>query len=215
MNFAAMLRAIQGDCDTNIIATPSAITMDNQEAELKVAQEVPFITGQFTNTGGDNNGSVNPFQTVQREEVGTILKVTPQINATAATRCMLKIELESSSLAASSRRRGRPHHQQAHGQHQRADRGRRHRRARRPDPGQLARAASSACPILGRIPLIGACVQDAQPQTRQDQPHGVHPAEDPARRRADRDRDQREVQLHARRAAEGQRSASCCRCCRA
>ena len=45
VNFAAMLRAIQGDSNTNIIATPSAVTMDNQEAELKVAQEVPFVTG--------------------------------------------------------------------------------------------------------------------------------------------------------------------------
>src|SRR3569833_1481571 len=51
VNFAAILRAIQADSHTNIIATPSAITMDDQEAELKVAQEVPFITGSFTNSG--------------------------------------------------------------------------------------------------------------------------------------------------------------------
>ncbi len=69
-----MLRAIRSDANTNIIATPSAVTMDNQEAELKVAQEVPFVTGSFTNTGGGTSGSVNPFQTVQREEVGTILE---------------------------------------------------------------------------------------------------------------------------------------------
>ena len=53
--------------------------MDNQEAELKVAQEVPFVTGQYTNTSAATGGTVNPFQTIQREEVGTILKVTPQI----------------------------------------------------------------------------------------------------------------------------------------
>jgi general secretion pathway protein D len=97
VNFAAMLRAIQGDSTTNVIATPSAVTMDNQEAELKVAQEVPFITGSYTNTGGNNNGNVNPFTTVQREEVGTILKITPQINAEGAL-VQLKIELESSEL---------------------------------------------------------------------------------------------------------------------
>jgi general secretion pathway protein D len=68
--------------------------MDNQEAELKVAREVPFLTGQFSNTGG-NNGSVNPFQTIQRQEVGTILKVTPQISD---ENVMLKIEIESSEL---------------------------------------------------------------------------------------------------------------------
>jgi general secretion pathway protein D len=98
VNFAAMLRALRGDINSNVLATPSAITMDNQEAELKVAQEVPFVTGSFTNTGGNNNGNVNPFQTIQREEVGTILKLTPQINEGGSS-VMLKIELESSSLA--------------------------------------------------------------------------------------------------------------------
>src|ERR1700722_505391 len=48
VNFAAVLRAIRGDTNTNVVATPPAVTMDNQEAELKVAQEVPFVTGQFT-----------------------------------------------------------------------------------------------------------------------------------------------------------------------
>jgi general secretion pathway protein D len=99
VNFAAMLRAIRGDAHTNVLATPSTVTMDNQEAELKVAQEVPFVTGQFT-TGQDTGQGVNPFQTIQREEVGTILKVTPQINE--GTAVLLKIELESSSLASSS-----------------------------------------------------------------------------------------------------------------
>jgi general secretion pathway protein D len=98
VNFAAMLRAIQSDGTTNVIATPSAVTMDNQEAELKVAQEVPFVTGQYTNTGGNNNGNVNPFTTVQRQEVGTILKITPQVNEGGAL-VQLKIELESSELA--------------------------------------------------------------------------------------------------------------------
>jgi general secretion pathway protein D len=97
-----MLRAIQGDSNTNVIATPSAVTMDNQEAELKVAQEVPFVTGSYSNTGNTgNNGEVNPFTTVQREEVGTILKITPQVNEGGAL-VQLKIELESSSLTGDS-----------------------------------------------------------------------------------------------------------------
>ena len=90
LNFAAMLRAIRQDTADNVIATPSAVTMDNQEAELKVAQEVPFITGQYTNsaasTGGVTSG-VNPFQTIQREEVGTILKITPTISSKARRSC--------------------------------------------------------------------------------------------------------------------------------
>ena len=99
-NWAAVLRAIRNDADTNIVATPSIVTLDNQEAQIKVAQEVPFITGQYTNTGGNNNGSVNPFQTIQREEVGTILKITPQINEGDAV--ILKIEQEASSLSTST-----------------------------------------------------------------------------------------------------------------
>jgi general secretion pathway protein D len=99
VNFAAILRAISSDSHTNIIATPSTVTMDDQEAELKVAQEVPFITGQFTNTGAGagGNGAVNPFQTIQREEVGTILKVTPTISA-EGTSVMMKLSIESSNI---------------------------------------------------------------------------------------------------------------------
>jgi general secretion pathway protein D len=98
INFAAMLRAIRSDTADNVIATPSALTMDNQEAELKVAQEVPFITGQYTaNNTAVVGGAVSPFQTIQREEVGTILKITPTISA-EGNQVMLKISIESSSL---------------------------------------------------------------------------------------------------------------------
>ena len=53
-------RSIRGDSDSNVIATPSTLTLDNQEAEIKVAEEVPFITGSFSNTGTAGNGAVNP-----------------------------------------------------------------------------------------------------------------------------------------------------------
>jgi len=100
INFAVLLRALRNDGTSNILQTPSITTLDNEEAEIKVAQEVPFITGQYTNnsSGGQNNGSVNPFQTIQREEVGNILKITPQINE--GTAVQLKIEQENSSLTA-------------------------------------------------------------------------------------------------------------------
>jgi general secretion pathway protein D len=97
-NFAAILRAIRADTNDNVISTPSALTMDNQETELKVAQEVPFITGQYTaNNTAVVGGQVNPFQTIQREEVGTILKITPTISPEGAA-VMLKISIESSSI---------------------------------------------------------------------------------------------------------------------
>jgi len=103
INFAAMLRAIQGDSTTNVIATPSAVTMDNQEAQIKVAQEVPFITGSYASTGnnGGGNNDINPFTTVQRQEVGTILKITPQINDFGGL-VQLKISIESSELSGTS-----------------------------------------------------------------------------------------------------------------
>jgi general secretion pathway protein D len=101
INFGAMIRALRADANTNVISTPTTTTSDNQEAELKVAQEVPFITGQYTNaSSGNDGGSVNPFTTVQRQEVGTILKITPQINGGDAM--MLKIDLESSELSGTS-----------------------------------------------------------------------------------------------------------------
>jgi general secretion pathway protein D len=97
-----MIRATRGDSDSNVIATPSTITLDNQEAEIKVADEVPFITGSFTNTGASGGVTgVNPFQTVQRQEVGTILKVTPQI-AAEGNAVVLKISIESSSVLPTS-----------------------------------------------------------------------------------------------------------------
>jgi len=105
INFGAMLKALSGDAHTNIVATPSAITLDNQEAELKVAQEVPIITGSYSSStstsSSTSSSSVNPFQTVQRQEVGTILKVTPQI-ASEGNSVVLKISVESSSVAATS-----------------------------------------------------------------------------------------------------------------
>jgi general secretion pathway protein D len=96
-SWAAVISALQGDAATNIISTPTITVLDNEEAEIKVGQEVPFLTGQFTNTGAAA-GSVNPFQTIQREEVGTRLKITPQINE--GTGVQLAIEQETSSLSA-------------------------------------------------------------------------------------------------------------------
>ena len=99
INVGAMVRAIRGDANTNIVATPSTVTMDNQEAELKVAQEVPFLTGQFQTPS--SGGSSNPFSTIQRTEVGTILKVTPQI-AAEGNLVVLKLSIESSSVEPTS-----------------------------------------------------------------------------------------------------------------
>jgi general secretion pathway protein D len=96
-SWAAILSALRGDADTNVVSTPQIVTLDNEEAEIRVGQEVPFVSGQFTNTGA-NQGSVNPFQTIQREQIGTNLKITPQINEGSGVK--LEIEQETSSLSA-------------------------------------------------------------------------------------------------------------------
>jgi general secretion pathway protein D len=101
MSWAAIVRALQGTGNTNIIATPSIVTLDNEEAEIKIAQEVPFVTGQYTNQGvAGPGGQVNPFQTINREEVGNILKITPQINEGDSV--LLKISQEASNIAPSA-----------------------------------------------------------------------------------------------------------------
>jgi general secretion pathway protein D len=99
VSFAAILRALQANADTNIISTPTLVTLDNEEASINVGQEVPFVTGSFSNTGGAG-GALNPFQTIQRETVGVKLVITPQINEGDAL--LLKISQEISSIASSA-----------------------------------------------------------------------------------------------------------------
>jgi general secretion pathway protein D len=106
-NFAVILNALAGDSATNILSTPTLVTLDNEEAEVVVAQNVPFITGQFTTpvSGGtvdDGTGvdAVSPFTTIERQDVGLTLRLTPQVNEGDTIR--LAIEAESSSLAATT-----------------------------------------------------------------------------------------------------------------
>ena len=98
-SFASILRTLEGIADTNIISTPSIVTTDNEEASLNVGQEVPFVTGSFSNTGS-TGGAINPFQTIQREQVGVSLTITPQINE--GDSILLSIAQEISNISASS-----------------------------------------------------------------------------------------------------------------
>ncbi|MEM6640969.1 MAG: type II secretion system secretin GspD [Pseudomonadota bacterium] len=95
-NFGAILNALSSNNVTNVLSTPSIVTMDNEEAEVNIGEEVPFLTGSFSNAGGNVGGGVNPFQTIQREDVGIKLKITPQINNGDAV--IMNIELEASSV---------------------------------------------------------------------------------------------------------------------
>ena len=99
-SWAALITALAGDSATNIVATPTIVTLDNEEAEISVGSTVPFLSGQFTNTGAAT-GTVNPFQTINRSEVGTRLAITPQINEGSGVK--LLIEQETSSISEDSR----------------------------------------------------------------------------------------------------------------
>ena len=91
---AALVRALEANGDTNILSTPNLVTLDNEEAEMVVGRNVPFLTGSFTT---DTSGANNPFQTIQREDVGLTLKVKPQISDANAIK--LEIDQEVSSIA--------------------------------------------------------------------------------------------------------------------
>ncbi|MDH3461368.1 MAG: type II secretion system secretin GspD [Burkholderiaceae bacterium] len=90
---AAIARVLQNQSNTNIISTPNLITLDNEEAKIVVGSNVPFITGQFTNTG---TGTTNPFQTIERKDVGITLRIKPQIGEGGTVR--MTIFQESSSV---------------------------------------------------------------------------------------------------------------------
>ncbi len=92
-------RLLETNGDGNILSTPNLLTLDNEEARIVIGQNVPFVTGSFTNTGS-NNGSVNPFQTVERKDVGLTLRVKPQISENGTIK--LQIFQEVSSVQASS-----------------------------------------------------------------------------------------------------------------
>src|SRR5581483_402171 len=106
LSLGALSTMMRNDGKNNILSTPSVMTLDNQEAMIKVGQEVPFLTGSYTtNTGGSTtttangstttNGIGNPFQTIQRKDVGLTLKVTPHINSGDAVKLDLHQEVST------------------------------------------------------------------------------------------------------------------------
>ena len=93
---AAIARVLQSQTNTNIASTPNLITLDNEEAKIVVGSNVPFVTGQFTNTGGAG-ALTSPFQTIERKDVGITLRIRPQIGENGTIR--MAIFQESSSLS--------------------------------------------------------------------------------------------------------------------
>jgi general secretion pathway protein D len=100
--FGFLANFLQTSGEGNVLSTPNLLTLDNEEAKIVVGQNVPFVTGQFTNTGtGGSNGSVNPFQTIERKDVGLTLRIKPQISENGTIK--MQIFQEVSSVDAASR----------------------------------------------------------------------------------------------------------------
>jgi general secretion pathway protein D len=100
LTMTVVLNAIKRTTNANILSTPSLLTLDNQEAYITVGENVPFVTGSFTSTGS-GDGVQNPFQTIERENVGITLKVTPHVNEGDSV--VLDIEQEVSSVILGSK----------------------------------------------------------------------------------------------------------------
>jgi general secretion pathway protein D len=93
-NLAGLVRALESTNDTNVLSTPNLLTMDNQEAEIVVGQNVPFVTGSFSSTDSGTAVS-NPFQTIERKDVGLTLRITPQITEGSAIKMDIYQEVSS------------------------------------------------------------------------------------------------------------------------
>ncbi|HEY8358942.1 MAG TPA: type II secretion system secretin GspD [Ramlibacter sp.] len=90
-----LARFLQTNGDANILSTPNLLTLDNEEAKIVIGQNVPFVTGQYTNANTGTGGSVNPFQTIERKDVGLTLRVKPQISENGTVRMQIFQEVSS------------------------------------------------------------------------------------------------------------------------
>ena len=95
LSLGALARFLESEVKANILSTPNIVTLDNEEAKIVVGRNLPFVTGQYTNTGGGTTPA-NPFQTIERRDVGLTLQVRPQISEGGAIR--LQIYQEASAV---------------------------------------------------------------------------------------------------------------------
>ena len=90
-----LARFLQSNGDGNILSTPNLLTLDNEEAKIVIGQNVPFVTGQYTNANTGTGGSVNPFQTIERKDVGLTLRVKPQISENGTVKLQIFQEVSN------------------------------------------------------------------------------------------------------------------------
>jgi general secretion pathway protein D len=92
-NLGFLARALESDSNTNILSTPNLLTLDNEEASIVVGQNVPFVTGQYAQTG--TTSTVTPFQTIQYQDVGLTLRVRPQVSENGTVKMVIYQEVSS------------------------------------------------------------------------------------------------------------------------
>ena len=95
INLGVLAKALESHGKTNILSTPNILTLDNEEAKIVVGQNVPFVTGSFAQSGGTVGGTVNPFQTIERKDVGLTLKVKPTVAEGGSIKLQLYQEASS------------------------------------------------------------------------------------------------------------------------
>jgi general secretion pathway protein D len=94
LNLGFLARALEKDSNANILATPTLLTLDNEEARIIVGQNIPIVTGSFT-AGAATGGVVNPFQTFDRRDIGLTLRVKPQVTQGGSVRLQIFQEVSS------------------------------------------------------------------------------------------------------------------------
>lgn len=94
----ALANFLQNSGDANVLSTPNLMTLDNEEAKIVIGNNVPFVTGSYANTGG-NSGAVNPFNTVERKDVGLMLRVRPQISENGTVKMSIYQEVSKIDAA--------------------------------------------------------------------------------------------------------------------
>ncbi len=109
LNLGVLARALESDDNANVLSTPNLLTLDNEEAKIIVAQQMPFVTGSYAQTG--TTASVTPFQTIERKDVGLTLKIKPPISDNGTVKLLLYQEVSNvlaSTIIVAERVRRRP-----------------------------------------------------------------------------------------------------------
>ena len=195
-NLAFLARALEQDVGANILSTPTLLTLDNEEARIIVGQNVPFVTGQYATTGVGTS-TVQPFQTIERKDIGVLLRVKPQITEGGTVRLLIYQEVSRiESFTHDAGPRAVEARARIVGDRRRPAGG----RARRTDPGHASPTAPTACPSWATC-RSSAPVPLRRAQAAEDQPADLPQADRRAHRRAGQGADLRALRLHHGRAA--------------